>query len=222
MFSIQFHSCNWTTPPTGADDTHSGSHWWQTLCPSLRTSPVQCAASCLCTGWWETGRTTALMRAVNWGRLGYELKGHNGSPRMGRKKPRRQQQVSLYHSRHSARCFQHGGDLWSAAGGRGRRRCFFWPRCLDYGAECELQSCMSCIYYVKRDLKKQLSLFLSESIQSGTTFRNLYQEIKSCTFKIIYTKPGLTFNLCEHIIVSWVTLMLSVTSSYDYLHHTIM
>lgn len=98
MFSIQFHSCNWTTPPTGADDTHSVSHWWQTLCPPLRTSPVQCAASCLCTGWWETGRTTALMRAVNWERLGYELKGHNGSPRMGRKKPRRTTGFPLSHS----------------------------------------------------------------------------------------------------------------------------
>lgn len=45
-------------------------------CLPLQMELTLCATSCLYMKPWEMGRTTALVRAVNWGKLGYVLIGH--------------------------------------------------------------------------------------------------------------------------------------------------
>lgn len=60
-------------------DTHPVFHRWLMSCLPLQTDlTLSAAASCLYVTWGEveTGRMTALVRAVNWETLGYALIGH--------------------------------------------------------------------------------------------------------------------------------------------------
>lgn len=68
----------WITSFTNSNewDTHSVFHRWLMCCLPLQMDLTLCATSCLYMKPWEMGRTTALVRAVNWGKLGYVLIGH--------------------------------------------------------------------------------------------------------------------------------------------------
>lgn len=113
------------------------------------------AASCLFVRWWETGRTTALVRAADWGRLGYVLIGHMGSlGSAGRnwlsatrwaicqksyfcRWQTRQHRLPFSHDVWEVLHAIKGPIVfWSELDGDGSRSERDWPRCLDYSAQC--------------------------------------------------------------------------------------
>lgn len=75
---VLINNNQWITSFTNTNewDTHSVFHRWLMFCLPLQMDLTLCATSCLYMKPWEMGGTTALVRAVNWGKLGYVLIGH--------------------------------------------------------------------------------------------------------------------------------------------------